>query len=295
MHQIENIELTDLLDTIDWTPFFITWELAGKYPRILKDKIVGEAATQLFDDAQAMLAELVEKKLLKPKAIYGIWPANQVDDDDLQLYTDETRSEGLALLHHIRQQQDKNADKKYQSLADFIAPKESGLADYLGGFTVCIEGADELAAGYEAEHDDYKAIMVKAIADRFAESLAEYLHKLVRTELWGYQREESLSNEDLIAEKYQGIRPAPGYPACPDHTEKRSLFDLLDAENAIGCTLTENFAMTPASAVSGWYFSHPESRYFGIGKIGRDQLESLAVRKGISKEELERWLRPILD
>lgn len=295
VHQIDNIELTDLVGTIDWTPFFITWELAGKYPRILEDKVVGEAATQLFADAQEMLKELVEQKLLTPKAIYGIWPANQINDDDLQLYTDETRSEQIALLHHIRQQQDKNADKKYQSLADFVAPKESGLADYLGGFTVCIEGADELAAKYQVELDDYKAIMVKAIADRFAESLAEHLHKLVRTEIWGYQSEESLSNEDLIAEKYQGIRPAPGYPACPDHTEKRSLFDLLDAEKAIGCTLTENFAMSPASAVSGWYFSHPESRYFGIGKIGRDQLTSLAERKGIAEEDLERWLRPVLE
>ncbi|MBT5330742.1 MAG: methionine synthase [Porticoccaceae bacterium] len=295
VHQLDNIELTDLVGTIDWTPFFITWELAGKYPRILEDKVVGEAATNLFNDAQEMLKDLVEQKLLRPKAIYGIWPANQVNDDDLQLYSDESRSEKLALLHHIRQQQDKNAEKKYQSLADFVAPKETGLEDYLGGFVVCIEGADELAAKYEAEHDDYKAIMVKAIADRFAESLAEYLHKRIRTELWGYQSEESLSNEELIAEKYQGIRPAPGYPACPDHTEKRTLFDLLDAENALGCSLTENFAMTPASAVSGWYFSHPESRYFGTGKIGRDQLTSLAERKGIIEEDLERWLRPVLD
>ena len=295
VHQLDNIELTNLVGTIDWTPFFITWELVGKYPRILEDKVVGEAATNLFNDAQTMLEELVEQKLLRPKAIYGIWPANQVNDDDIQLYSNESRSEELALLHHIRQQQDKNAEKKYQSLADFVAPKETGLEDYLGGFVVCIDGADELAAKYEAEHDDYKAIMVKAIADRFAESLAEYLHKLIRTELWGYQPEESLSNEELIAEKYQGIRPAPGYPACPDHTEKRSLFDLLDAEKAIGCELTENFAMSPASAVSGWYFSHPESRYFGTGKIGRDQLASLAKRKGISQDELERWLRPVLE
>ena len=295
VHQLDNIELTNLVGTIDWTPFFITWELVGKYPRILEDKVVGEAATNLFNDAQTMLEELVEQKLLRPKAIYGIWPANQINDDDIQLYSNESRSEELALLHHIRQQQDKNAEKKYQSLADFVAPKETGLEDYLGGFVVCIDGADELAAKYEAEHDDYKAIMVKAIADRFAESLAEYLHKLIRTELWGYQPEESLSNEELIAEKYQGIRPAPGYPACPDHTEKRSLFDLLDAEKAIGCELTENFAMSPASAVSGWYFSHPESRYFGTGKIGRDQLASLAKRKGISQDELERWLRPVLE
>ena len=295
VHQIDNIKLDDLVDTIDWTPFFMTWELAGKYPRVLEDKVVGEAATQLFADAQELLNELIDQKLLTAKAIYGIWPANQINDDDLQLYADDSRSEELALLHHIRQQQDKNADKKYQSLADFVAPAETGLADYLGGFAVCIKGADELAIKYQAEHDDYKAIMVKAIADRFAESLAEHLHKLIRTEFWGYQSQESLSNEDLIAEKYQGIRPAPGYPACPDHTEKQTLFDLLDAERAIGCTLTENFAMSPASAVSGWYFSHPESRYFGIGKIGRDQLASLAARKGVGEDELERWLRPVLE
>lgn len=295
VHLLEKIELSDLLDTIDWTPFFITWELAGKYPRILEDKVVGEAATQLFADAQEMLKELVEGKLLTPKAVYGLWPANQVNHDDLEVYTDESRSEKIALLHHIRQQQDKNADKKYQSLADFIAPKDSGLKDYIGGFTVCIEGADALANKYLAAHDDYRAIMVKALADRFAESLAEYLHKLIRTEFWGYQPQESLSNEDIIAEKYQGIRPAPGYPACPDHTEKRALFDLLGSEKAIGCVLTDNFAMSPAAAVSGWYFSHPESRYFGIGKIGRDQLASLAERKGISEDELERWLRPVLE
>jgi 5-methyltetrahydrofolate--homocysteine methyltransferase len=295
VHQLDNIELGDLVDTIDWTPFFITWELVGKYPRILEDKVVGEAATQLFADAQEMLKELVDQKLLRPKAIYGIWPANQVAHDDIEVFADDSRTEQIALLHHIRQQQDKNANKKYQSLADFVAPRESGLVDHIGGFVVCIEGADELAKNYQAEHDDYRAIMVKALADRFAESLAEHLHKLIRTELWGYQRDESLSNEDLIAEKYQGIRPAPGYPACPDHTEKRSLFDLLDAEKAIGCTLTENFAMSPASAVSGWYFSHPESRYFGTGKIGRDQLASLAVRKGIDEQDLERWLRPVLD
>ncbi len=295
VHKIDNIELTDLVGTIDWTPFFITWELAGKYPRILKDKVVGEAATSLFADAQEMLTEVVEKNLLRPKAIFGIWPANQVDDDDLQVYADDSRSEQVALLHHIRQQQNRNADKKFQSLADFVAPKESGLADHLGGFVVCIEGADELSAKYEAEHDDYRSIMIKAIADRFAESLAEHLHKLVRREFWGYQSDESLSNEDLIAEKYQGIRPAPGYPACPDHTEKGTLFQLLDAEAALCCKLTENYAMHPAAAVSGWYFSHPESRYFGTGKIGRDQLASLATRKGIAVDDLERWLRPVLD
>lgn len=294
VYQLENIELADLLETFDWTPFFITWELAGKYPRIIEDKVVGEAATQLFADAQEMLTELIEKKLLQPKAVYGIWPANQVNADDLHLYSEDNLSE-IASLQHIRQQQDRNADKKFQSLADFVAPKESGLKDYLGGFTVCIEGADELAEKYQAEHDDYRAIMVKALADRFAESLAEYLHKLIRTKFWGYQADESLSNEEIVAEKYQGIRPAPGYPACPDHTEKRKLFDLLDVANAIGCTLTENFAMSPASSVSGWYFSHPKSRYFGTGKIGRDQLASLAERKGMSEDELERWLRPVLE
>ena len=291
---IKGYPLEDLLEIFDWTPFFISWDLAGKYPRILNDEKVGEAAQQLFDDAQKLLKKIISENRLQAQAVFGFWPANQIQDDSIQLFEDDDRNSELATLHHIRQQQQRNAENPLRSLADFVAPKESGKSDYLGGFVVCIHGADELAAEYEAAQDDYSAIMVKALADRFAESLAEHLHRRVRKEFWGYASEESLSNEELIGEKYRGIRPAPGYPACPDHTEKGTLFELLDAETAINAELTENYAMYPAAAVSGWYFSHPESDYFGTGKIGQDQLESLAERKGISTDELERWLRPVL-
>ena len=290
-----DVPLEDLIPTIDWTPFFMTWELAGKYPRILEDAVVGAEARSLFADAQAMLSSLVEKRQLRARAVCGLWPANQVDEDDIQLYSDENRQRPLARLHHIRQQQRRNADKEFQSLADFVAPIETGLVDYLGGFAVCIEGADDIAKDYEARGDDYNAIMVKALADRLAESLAEYLHRRVRMEFWGYAADETLDNSQLIAEKYRGIRPAPGYPACPDHTEKATLFQLLDAPRLIDCHLTENFAMQPAAAVSGWYFSHPEARYFGVGKIGEDQLVSLANRKHTPLEELRRWLAPVLE
>ena len=295
LQTIENYPLRDLLETFDWTPFFISWDLTGKYPRILEDKIVGEAAQQLFDDAQKMLEKIIDEELLQAQAVFGFWPANQIQDDSIQLYTDESLNAELAKLHHIRQQQQRNEGKPLRSLADFIAPKSSGLKDHIGGFVVCVHGADELATEYESAQDDYSAIMIKALADRFAESLAEHLHHRVRREFWGYAAEESLSNEDLIREKYRGIRPAPGYPACPDHTEKATLFDLLNVEETIGTRLTENYAMYPAAAVSGWYFSHPNSDYFGTGKIGNDQLESLAERKGVPVEELERWLRPVLD
>ncbi len=289
--QALEVELETLRDTIDWTPFFMTWELAGKYPRILEDHKVGEAARNLFEDANRMLDQLLANKSLKARAVYGIWPANRVGSDDICLYRDEQRSDELATLHHIRQQQQRNADKQFQSLADFIAPAESGVGDYLGGFAVCIEGADKLASQYEADGDDYNAIMVKALADRFAESLAEYLHQQVRLKFWGYAADEQLDNSQLIAEKYQGIRPAPGYPACPDHTEKETLFRLLDAEKQIGISLTETFAMNPAAAVSGWYFAHPQAHYFGVGKIGPDQVEDLARRKNIPTEEMLSWLR----
>ena len=291
---IEDYPLEDLIETFDWTPFFISWDLAGKYPRILDDKVVGEAAQQLFDDAQKMLDKIISEKRLQAKAVFGFWPASQVEDDSIQLYEDQNRNTELAQLHHIRQQQQRNQENPLRSLADFIAPKNTGLNDHIGGFVVCVHGADELAAEYEAAQDDYSAIMVKALADRFAESLAEHLHRRVRKEFWGYDSDESLSNDDLIREKYRGIRPAPGYPACPDHTEKATLFDLLDAENAVNAKLTENYAMYPAAAVSGWYFSHPQSDYFGTGKIGYDQLESLAARKNVNATDLERWLRPVL-
>ncbi len=294
VHTIKDYPLQDLLETFDWTPFFISWDLAGKYPRILQDEKVGEAAQQLFDDAQKILKKIIDENRFQAQAVFGFWPANQIQDDSIQLYTDESRSSDLVKLHHIRQQQQRDKANPLRSLADFIAPKTTSLPDHIGGFVVCVHGADELAAEYEDAEDDYNAIMVKALADRFAESLAEHLHRRVRTEFWGYAADESLSGEELIREKYRGIRPAPGYPACPDHTEKGTLFELLAAENAIGAKLTENYAMYPAAAVSGWYFSHPESDYFGTGKIGQDQLESLAERKGMSVQELERWLRPVL-
>ncbi|WP_444932975.1 methionine synthase [Microbulbifer sp. JTAC008] len=293
---IDDFPLEKLLDTMDWTPFFISWDLAGKFPAILEDEIVGEAATDLYDNAQRMLKEIIDKKLLRARAVFGLWPANSVGDDII-VYKDESRSEELARLHHMRQQvQKRGGDGLCRSLADFVAPLESGQIDYVGGFAVTTGiGADELADTYEAKHDDYNAIMVKALADRMAESFAETLHRLVRKEYWGYAEDETLSNEELIKEAYQGIRPAPGYPACPDHSEKATLFKLLQAEQNAGVSLTEHFAMMPAAAVSGWYFAHPQAKYFNVGKIGRDQLQSLAKRKGVSEPELERWLRPNLE
>ena len=285
-----------LVEMIDWTPFFITWDLAGKYPRILTDEVVGEAATNLFSDAQAMLKRIVDEDLLEARAVFGFWPANQVNDDDILLYKDDSRSEELATLHHIRQQVAKPSGKPNLSLADFVAPKETGIADYVGGFVVTAGiNAEKLAKEFEAKGDDYNSIMIKALADRLAEAFAEHLHQRVRTEYWGYIDNESLSNEEIIKERYQGIRPAPGYPACPDHTEKATLFALLDAEQAIGVELTEHYAMTPAASVSGFYYSHPESQYFATGKIGNDQLESISKRKDKSLEEMTRWLQPILE
>lgn len=293
---IKDYPIETLIEIIDWTPFFITWDLAGKYPRILSDEVVGEAATNLFNDAQDMLKRIVDEKLLEARAVIGFWPANQINDDDIAVYKDESRSDTVAKLHHIRQQVAKPNGKPNLSLADFIAPKETGIADYIGGFVVTTGiNADTLAKGFEAQGDDYNSIMIKALADRLAEAFAEHLHQRVRTEFWAYVETESFSNEELIKERYQGIRPAPGYPACPDHTEKASLFELLDAENAIGVKLTEHFAMTPAASVSGFYFSHPESQYFATGKISNDQLESISARKNKSVDEMTRWLQPILD
>ncbi|WP_226702960.1 methionine synthase [Microbulbifer elongatus] len=293
---LDDFPLEKLVDTIDWTPFFISWDLAGKYPAILNDEVVGEAATDLFKNAQTMLTDIIDNKRLTARAVFGLWPANS-DGDDIIVYTDESRSEEMARLHQMRQQvQKRGGDGLCRSLADFVAPADSGVADYVGGFAVTTGiGADELAAKYEAKHDDYSAIMVKALADRLAESFAEYLHREVRKNYWGYQPDETLSNEQLIKEAYSGIRPAPGYPACPDHTEKATLFKLLNAEQNAGIELTSSFAMMPAAAVSGWYFAHPESKYFNVGKISRDQLASLAERKGMKEQELERWLRPNLE
>ena len=288
----DDINLADLRDFIDWTPFFISWDLHGKYPKIFDDEVVGEEATKLFNDAQAMLDRFIEKQEIKAKAVIGFWPASQVNRDDICLKNDDES----VLLHHLRQQTKQADGKPNFCLSDYIAPQDSGLEDYIGGFVVTAGlGAEELAKSFEDAHDDYQSIMVKALADRLAEALAEYMHRKVRTELWGYDAQEHLSNEDLIKERYTGIRPAPGYPACPDHTEKETLFRLLDAEQAIAVSLTEHYAMLPTAAVSGWYFSHPESRYFSVGKIQKDQVESYAERKGWPLEKAERWLMPVLD
>ncbi len=293
---LDDYPLEALIETIDWTPFFITWELAGKFPNILEDEVVGEAATQLFEDAQAMLRKIVDEKWLTARAAFGFWPAAKVDHDDIAVYADDSRSQRLETLHQLRQQTAMVNGKPNLSLADYVAPESSGIDDYIGGFVVTAGiGLDEKIAEFDAVHDDYNSILLKALADRLAEAFAEHLHLRVRKEFWGYAREEALSNEELIRERYQGIRPAPGYPACPDHTEKETLFRLLDAPYHTGVELTEHFAMTPTASVSGFYFSHPDARYFAIGKIGRDQVESLAARKSASVEDVERWLRPNLD
>lgn len=288
---LEDYPLEDLIEQIDWTPFFITWELAGKFPAILDDEKVGEAASQLYADARAMLDAIVSEKWLQANAVFGFWPAAQVDGQDVEVY-DENGSP-LARLHHLRQQTAKANGSANFSLADFVAPADTGIDDHLGGFVVTTGvGLEKKVAEFEAAHDDYNSILLKALADRLAEAFAEHLHLRVRTEYWGYANSENLDNEALIKERYRGIRPAPGYPACPDHTEKRTLFNLLLAEENAGVELTEHFAMTPAASVSGFYYSHPEASYFAIGKIERDQLESLAQRKGMEVAELERWLRP---
>jgi 5-methyltetrahydrofolate--homocysteine methyltransferase len=287
------VSIETLREYIDWTPFFMTWSLAGKYPRILEDEIVGKEAMSLFADANAMLDLLQQNQALKPQGIYGLFPANSVEDD-IQIYTDETRSEVLNTAFHLRQQTLKQ-DKPNYCLSDFVAPQSSGVADYIGAFAVTA-GLDEdaLADAYTNDGDDYNAIMVKAVSDRLAEAFAEYLHEKVRTGFWGYVPEESLDNEALIAEKYRGIRPAPGYAACPEHTEKQQIWDLLDVESAIGMKLTESYAMWPGASVSGWYFAHPESRYFAVAKIQDDQLEDYAVRKQWTVDEAKKWLMPNL-
>ncbi|CAN5531117.1 methionine synthase [soil metagenome] len=286
--------LEELMNRIDWGPFFHAWELAGRYPGILDDAVVGVEARKLFGDAQTMLERIVEEGLLVAKAVFGFWPANSVGDD-LELYVDDTRREQLAVLHTLRQQGEKRPGQPNLALADYVAPKDSGLGDYVGGFAVTAgHGLGAMVEAFEQEHDDYSSIMAKALADRLAEAFAERLHERVRKEFWAYAPGEKLDNHALIRERYRGIRPAPGYPACPDHSEKRLLFDLLDAEENTGIRLTENFAMFPAAAVSGLYFAHPQSRYFAVGKIGREQVEDYAARKGMTVEEIERWLAPNL-
>jgi 5-methyltetrahydrofolate--homocysteine methyltransferase len=291
----EDFDLAELVSRFDWKPFFETWELHGRFPDILKDEKVGETARSLYEDAQAMLKRIVDEKWFKPRAVVGIWPANSVDDD-IEVTPAPDHNEPV-MLRTLRQQMFRENNKRpNRALADYIAPKDSGKTDYIGGFVVTAgPQVEEIASKLEAEHDDYNAILVKALGDRFAEAFAERMHEHVRKDLWGYASDETLANDDLISEKYRGIRPAPGYPACPEHTEKRTLWQLLDANKNVGVELTESCAMTPASSVSGFYFAHPEAKYFGLGKIERDQVESYAERKGMTMTEAERWLAPNLN
>jgi 5-methyltetrahydrofolate--homocysteine methyltransferase len=289
----DDFPLEELVDYIDWSPFFHAWELRGRFPAILEDEVVGQQATELYEDARAMLEKMVKEKWVTAKGVCGIVPANAVGDD-IEIYADPDRSKVLKTFHTLRQQLDKSSGQPNYALSDFIAPKDSGRIDYCGGFTVTAGiGVEERAKAFEAAHDDYSAILLKALADRLAEAFAERMHKEVR-DLWGYGKTESLSNEDLIREKYRGIRPAPGYPACPDHTEKWTLFDLLESTKHTGVKLTESLAMMPASSVSGLYFAHPEAKYFAVGKIQRDQVEDYAQRKGMAVAEVEKWLSPNL-
>jgi 5-methyltetrahydrofolate--homocysteine methyltransferase len=286
----DDYPLQDLRGLIDWTPFFQTWELAGRYPAILDDDIVGTQARELFADANAMLDQIIAGKWLTAKAVAGLWPANAVGDD---IHLQDERG---TVLHCLRQQADKPEDRPNLCLADFVAPKSSGRKDWVGAFAVTAGlGIEPHVARFEKANDDYSSIMLKALADRFAEALAERMHQIVRTELWGYVPDEALDNEALIREQYRGIRPAPGYPACPEHSEKATIFALLDAEKHTGLSLTDSFAMYPAAAVSGLYFSHPGSQYFVVGRLGREQVADYARRKGIALALAERWLAPNLD
>ena len=292
---LDNIDLATLKVYIDWMPFFNAWEFHGKFPGILSDQVVGEAARGLFTDASVMLEKIIDEQWLQARAVLGFFPANSVDHDDVRLFADDDRQQELMRLCHLRQQRSKPDGQSHDCLADFVAPHDSGIEDFIGGFAVTAGfGIDEHVARFEADHDDYSAIILKALADRLAEALAEYLHAKVRKEYWAYNANEKLSNDELIAEAYNGIRPAPGYPACPDHTEKGKLWQLLDVESAIGLRLTDSYAMFPTAAVSGFYFSHPDSKYFSVGKIARDQVESFAERKGMTVHDAEKWLAPNL-
>ncbi|MDH3527546.1 MAG: cobalamin-dependent protein, partial [Gammaproteobacteria bacterium] len=295
VHVFDDYPLAELATRIDWGPFFKAWELAGKFPQIFDDATIGTEARLLFEDAQAMLETIIREQWLTARAVLGFFPANTVNDDDVELYTDESRTEVQTVFHFLRQQIQKRSVAPNLCLADYIAPRESGVTDYLGAFAVTAGiGIEAKLAEFEADHDDYQAILLKALADRLAEAFAERLHERVRKEFWGYAVGENLTNEELVREEYRGIRPAPGYPACPDHTEKGILWELIDPVGNAGIQLTESYAMLPTAAVSGFYFSHPESRYFGTGKLARDQVEDYAARKGLSVREAERWLAPVL-
>jgi 5-methyltetrahydrofolate--homocysteine methyltransferase len=295
VQRFDDYSLAQLLGYIDWMPFFNAWEFAGKFPDILSDPVVGEAASNLYADARRMLKTLIAERWLTVRAVLGLFPANAVGDD-VQVYASEARREPLVTLNFLRQQKGKPEGHAHECLADYVAPLGSGVGDYFGAFAVTAGvGIEEHLQRFERTHDDYSAIMLKALADRLAEAAAEHFHERVRRELWGYAAEEALTNEQLVREEYRGIRPAPGYPAQPEHSEKATLFKLLDAEDKIGVKLTESFAMWPGSSVSGFYFSHPDSRYFGVGKIERDQVADYARRKGWDIATAERWLGPLLN
>ena len=294
-HVLRNYPLDVLIPYIDWTPFFISWSLAGKFPKILQDEVVGEAARDLYEQALTMLKDLVDNNKLDARAVFTLKPAARISADDLVVYDDEARQQVAHTFHHLRQQTDNVNRKPNMSLADYIATADSPAQDYLGGFTVSVFGAEEMAVEYRAKGDDYSAILVQSLADRLVEAFAEHLHERVRKEFWGYVSDEALDNDALIKEQYVGIRPAPGYPACPEHSEKVTLFNWLNTTETIGTQLTEHYAMMPPSSVSGFYYSHPESDYFNVGKIGRDQLEDYAKRKGWTIEQAERWLGPNLE
>jgi len=294
----KNVDLAAIAEYIDWGPFFQTWDLAGPFPAILTDEVVGEAASKVFEEGKALLKKIIEGRWLTANGVIALLPANTVNDDDIEIYTDESRSEVAFTYYGLRQQGLKpvidGVQRPNQCLSDFIAPKDSGKQDYIGMFAVTAGlGIEKYEKRFEDAHDDYSSIMLKALADRLAEAFAEYLHERVRKDLWGYAADEALSNEQLIKEEYKGIRPAPGYPACPEHTVKADVFRVLNA-NEIGMELTESFAMFPGAAVSGFYFAHPESKYFTVGKINEDQVVDMAARRGVAKEQLERWLAPNL-
>jgi len=296
---LDEIDLNEVRKYIDWTPFFMTWQLSGKYPLILKHEVIGEEATNLFNDANAMLDDVINHKKIQAKAVFGLFPANS-DIDDIEVYqtdgNDEDRSEVQMKLHQLRQQSKKPSGQFNRCLADYVAPKGSGVSDYIGAFAVSAGfGVDELVKVYDKDHDAYNSILLKAVADRLAEASAEYLHEKVRKEYWGYAVDEDLTNDALIRESYQGIRPAPGYPACPEHTEKGLLWQLLKVDDNIGMDLTSSYAMWPGAAVSGWYFAHPDSKYFAVAKLAKDQVLDYAARKGFTIEQAERWLSANLD
>ena len=289
------MDLAALAPYIDWAPFFQTWDLAGPYPAILKDEVVGVEAQKVFNDAQKMLQKIIEGRWITAHGVMGLYPANSINHDDIALYANEARETPVLTWHGLRQQTEKQTGKPSRCLADFVAPKETGIEDYMGAFCVSTGfGTAELAAEFEKDHDDYNSIMIKAIADRLAEAFAEYLHEKVRKEYWGYASKEVLSNQDLIKEEYKGIRPAPGYPACPDHTEKWTIWDLLSVKETIGVELTDSLAMWPAASVSGYYFANEQAKYFGLGKITEEQLVDFAKRKKMAYEVAKKWLNPNL-